>query len=65
MKKPTPHTTEIMFIRKYNLIKDIHGTVVFIGTYTDRGNTYPSINAAKRESRRLQEIHGQGCVRTH
>lgn len=54
---------EVKYTRKYNIIKDADGTVIFVGTYTDKGQKYPSINAAKRESRRLQEEHGRGCVR--
>ena len=59
--------TEVRFTRKGNIIKNLDGTIEYIGTYTEtwRGskNKYPSINAAKYRSRELQEKYGKGCVK--
>jgi hypothetical protein len=56
---------EIKFIRKGHIIKNIDGDVVFEGKCpgSKDGNIIPSINAAKRESRRLQATHGAFCVK--
>jgi len=47
------------FVRKNHIIRNARSEVVFTGE-TQRS---PSINAAKRESRRLQVLNGKGCVR--
>jgi len=56
---------DIKFNRKNHLIIDMNGNVVFTGEAqrTINGAKFPSNNAAKRESVRLQAMHGQGCVR--
>lgn len=54
---------EVKFYRKGHIITDVEGKVVFEGTFKHGQATYPSINAAKRESRKLQALHGQGCLR--
>lgn len=59
-------STEVLFKRKNHIITTVGGNVIFIGTCNRTlmdGTQVPSINAAKRESRRLQEIHGHGCLR--
>lgn len=54
---------ETMFYRKGHIITDTDGNVVFEGTFRDGKTEYASINAAKRQSRKLQAQHGKGCVR--
>jgi len=69
MKTKIAHTTEVKFYRKNHIIHNANGmglgTVVFTGKAQRviNGADSPSINAAKRESRRLQEIHGHGCLK--
>jgi hypothetical protein len=57
--------TEILFERKDHIIRklDNPSEVFFEGIFKVGQASYASINAAKRESRRLQAIHGQGCLR--
>jgi len=50
---------KVMFYRKGHIITDLGGVVVFTGLT----NNQPSINAAKRDSRKLQAMHGQGTLR--
>jgi hypothetical protein len=51
------------YTRKLNVIKDMAGNVVFTGSVGSGDLTMPSINAAKRESRRLQGAAlGRGLV---
>jgi hypothetical protein len=51
----------VKFYRKGHIITNLKGDVVFTGTFAN--GEYPSINAAKRESRKLQELYGAGCLR--
>ena len=52
------------FIRKGHIIRDMAGKVVFTGYYQRRDGQAPSINAAKRESRKLQGNNlGSGILR--
>ena len=59
--------TEVLYIRKKHIIHAADGSgVVFTGTCNRGlrdGTQVPSINAAKRASRKLQQKYGQGCVR--
>ena len=55
--------TEVKYYRKNHVITTADGKVVFTGTFKDKKGEYTSINAAKRESRKLQSVHGQGCLR--
>jgi hypothetical protein len=55
--------TEVKFYRKNHIITDLDGKIVFEGAFKDGKNEYPSVNAAKRKSRDLQQQHGQGCLR--
>ena len=54
---------EVKFYRKDHVITDVDGKTIFTGTFRVKAGEYTSINAAKRESRRLQEKHGQGSLR--
>lgn len=56
------HAKEIKYYRKNHIITDTDGNVVFKGTFTSDKVVYASISAAKRESRKLQALHGMGCV---
>ena len=58
-----PRSKSVLYCRKGHVISDLEGNTVFTGTYKVKAGEFISINAAKRESRRLQEIHGAGCVR--
>lgn len=52
------------FVRKDHIIRDMAGKVVFTGMFTRRSTQHPSINAAKRESRKLQgTMLGCGLLR--
>ena len=51
---------KILFIRKNHLIFNQKHELIFEGTC--HNGKHPSINAAKRKSRELQNEHGQGCV---
>ena len=54
---------EQQYTRNKHIIKDMAGNVVFTGTVGSGDLTMPSINAAKRESRRLQGAAlGRGLV---
>jgi hypothetical protein len=50
------------YVRKGHVIKDMEGKAVFHGQTPDR-KKQPSINAAKKESRRLQLTEGSGLGR--
>ena len=54
---------EVFYLRDAHMIHDVDGNVVFEGKYRVKAGTFPSINAAKRKSRELQNNMGQGCVR--
>lgn len=55
---------EQKYIRKGHIIYDMDNRAVFTGMATIYGEKVPSINAAKRESRRLQGTSlGQGLLR--
>ena len=57
-------SVEQEFTRKDHVIKDMAGKVIFTGKQGTNKNAPPSINAAKRESRRLQgERLGCGLLR--
>ena len=51
---------EVKYYRKGHIIKNAKGEIVFTGTCEN--TKYRSINAAKRESRRLQQLEGP-CLR--
>lgn len=52
------------YTRKGHVIRDMAGEVVFTGTQKIGGKEFASINAAKRESRRLQQPNlGSGILR--
>ena len=53
--------TEVKFYRKDHVITDVSGKVIFTGTF--HNGAFTSINAAKRESRKLQQQHGHGSLR--
>ena len=59
--------SEIKFYRKNHVIRDTDNNVVFTGTYRAKFKgivqDIASINAAKRQSRKLQSVHGAGCLR--
>lgn len=48
------------YIRKDHIITDMSGKVVFTGQFLRGQKPSPSINAAKRESRKLQTGKGTG-----
>lgn len=50
--------SELKFRRKAHTIYDTDGNTVFQGFVGEGDNKHPSINAAKRESRRLQLANG-------
>lgn len=54
---------EIKYYRKNHIITDVDGKVIFEGTIGSGEEQRPSINAAKRESRRLQAASGPGSLR--
>ena len=55
---------ETQYERKGHVIRDMAGEVVFTGTVGQGEFAKPSINAAKRESRKLQgSALGHGLVR--
>ena len=55
---------ELQYTRKNHVITDTSGEVVFTGTVGQGEFVRPSINAAKRESRRLQGTAlGRGILR--
>ena len=51
------------FYRKGHIITDIDGNVVFEGKFRAGKAEYPSISAAKRQSRKLQAQYGKGSLR--
>lgn len=53
-------SVEQQFTRKDHVIKDMAGKVVFTGSFGEGRLKRPSINAAKRESRKLQGSRS-GC----
>jgi len=54
---------EQKYIRKGHIIRDMAGKVIFTGMWGSKKNI-PSINAAKRESRYLQNANlGRGLLR--
>lgn len=54
---------EQQYTRKKNIIRDMDGKVVFTGKLVVGDISVPSINAAKRESRKLQAGQlGQGLL---
>ena len=53
---------EVKYFRKGSTITDKNGNVVFQGTYKHGENTFSSNNAAKRESRKIQDREGP-CLR--
>lgn len=53
----------VQYYRKNHVITDVEGKVIFTGQFKDGEHTYPSINAAKRESRKLQAVSGPGSLR--
>jgi hypothetical protein len=58
---------EVLFYRNLHIIRDANDKIIFEGTYKAKIDgamcDVASINAAKRESRKLQAEHGQGCLR--
>jgi len=57
-------TKTLEYIRKGHIIRDVSGTIVFEGYAGSGEHRVPSINAAKRESRKLQgSALGLGSLR--
>lgn len=54
---------EVLFYRKNHVITNADDTVIFTGEFKDGDTMFPSVNAAKREMRKLVEANGPGSGR--